>query len=86
MPFRRGYLFLPQAQFSGDDGELRGKGRVFLKNDMPDARIPHSGEIFCRPARDYYEPFRFRIVLSQISKLILIDHHYSFQPQIWPIH
>jgi len=75
-----------QAELCGDYGELSCVWRVSIEKDVADAGIPDPGERVASFVCDYNEPFRLRIQHGQVTGAISIDHYYTVQPQVRPVH
>jgi hypothetical protein len=75
-----------QAKLCGDYGKLSCVWRISIEKNVADTSVPDPGERVAPFLRDYNEPFRLRIQHRQITGAISIDHYYTVQPQVRPVH
>ena len=75
-----------QAELCGDYGKLSRVWRISIEKDMADPGVPDPGERVASFVRDYNEPFRLRIQHGQVNGAISVNHYYTVQPQVRPVH
>ena len=75
-----------QAELRGNYGKLSCVWRISIEKDVADPGVPDPGERVASFVRDYNEPFRLRIQHGQITRAVSINHYFTVQPQVRPVH